>query len=26
LFRAYYEVDEDTGKETPKVMVFREEY
>ncbi|KAJ9608785.1 hypothetical protein H2200_006556 [Cladophialophora chaetospira] len=26
LFRAYYEVDEKTGTEEPKVMVFKEEY
>ena len=26
MFRAYYEVDEATGQEKPKVMVFREEY
>ncbi|KIW45088.1 uncharacterized protein PV06_03504 [Exophiala oligosperma] len=26
LFRAYYELDEKTSRETPKVMVFKEEY
>ncbi|KAK7900616.1 hypothetical protein LTR67_002899 [Exophiala xenobiotica] len=26
LFRAFYEADDNTGKETPRVMVFREEY
>jgi hypothetical protein len=26
LFRAYYEVDEKTGEEKPKAMVFREDY
>ncbi|KIY01576.1 uncharacterized protein Z520_03128 [Fonsecaea multimorphosa CBS 102226] len=26
LFRAYYELDEDSGVEMPKVMVFHEEY
>ncbi|KIW72831.1 hypothetical protein PV04_01000 [Phialophora macrospora] len=26
LFRAYYEVDEHSGTEQPKVMVFKEEY
>lgn len=26
LFRAYYKLDERTGKETPRVMVFKEEY
>jgi L-asparaginase len=26
LFRAYFDVDEETGAETPKVMVFRGEY
>ena len=26
LFRAYYEIDEKTGEEKPKIMVFKEEY
>ena len=26
LFRAYYETDEESGEERPKVMVFREDY
>jgi L-asparaginase len=26
LFRAFYEADDNTGKETPRAMVFREEY
>lgn len=26
LFRAFYEVDNDTGEELPRVMVFKEEY